>query len=62
MAKQIVMYTEQTNPNLLSKEKKELAISKILELTHNKITKEQAETLIESDVYEIKELIGAEIN
>ena len=58
LAKQVVMYVEQTNPDLLGSEKKELAVSKILELTNNKITKEQAETLIEAAVYEIKKLIN----
>lgn len=58
LAKQVVMFVEQTNPDLLGSAKKELAVSKILELTNNKITKEQAETLIESAVYEIKKLIS----
>lgn len=58
LSKQVVMYVEQTNPDLLGSAKKELAVSKILELTNNKITKTQAETLIESAVYEIKKLIN----
>lgn len=58
LTKQVVMYVEQTNPDLLDSAKKELAVSKILELTNNKITKEQADTLIESAVYEIKKLIN----
>lgn len=61
LAKQIVMYIEQTNPDLLSEEKKEQAITKLLELTNNKITKEQADTLIESAVYEIKKLISTDV-
>ena len=37
--------------------KKELAISKLSELANNKIISEQANTLIESDVYEVKKLL-----
>ena len=56
LTKQIVMAIEQSNPELTGSDKKELAMSKLLELTHNKITSEQANTLIESSVYEIKKL------
>lgn len=61
LAKRVVMFVEQTNPNLINEEKKELAIAKLLELTHNKITREQAETLIESAIYEIKKLINTNV-
>lgn len=61
LAKQVVMFIEQTNPDLINEQKKELAISKLLELTHNKITSEQAETLIESAIYEIKKLINTNL-
>ena len=37
--------------------KKELAVAKLLELTNNKITSDQASTLIESAVYEVKKLL-----
>lgn len=57
IAKQVVMFIEQTNPDLINEDKKDLAISKILELTHNKISRAQAETLIESAVYEIKKVL-----
>lgn len=56
-AKQIVMSIEQLNPELIGGDKKELAISKLLELTNNKINSEQANTLIESAVYEVKKLL-----
>lgn len=62
VAKQIVMSIEQLNPELTGADKKELAMSKLLELTHNKITSEQANTLIESAVYEIKKLLQNDIS
>ena len=58
LAKQIVMYIEQTNSSLVNEDKKQLATSKILELTNNKITEKQADTLIESAIYEVKKLIN----
>ena len=54
IAKQIIMAIEQLNPELAGVDKKDLALSKLLELTNNKITSEQANTLIESAVYEVK--------
>lgn len=54
LAKQIVMSIEQLNPELTGAYKKELAMSKLLQLTHNKISSEHANTLIESAVYEVK--------
>lgn len=54
LAKQIVMSIEQLNPQLTGSYKKELALSKLLQLTHNKISSEHANTLIESAVYEVK--------
>lgn len=57
ISKQIVMSIEQLNPELVGADKKELAISKLLELTNNKISSEQANTLIESAVYEVKKLL-----
>ena len=57
IAKQIVMAIEQLNTQLAGADKKELALSKLLELTNNKITSDQASTLIESAVYEVKKLL-----
>lgn len=57
VTKQIVMAIEQLNPQLAGADKKELALVKLLELTNNKITSDQASTLIESAVYEIKKLL-----
>ena len=57
IAKQIVMSIEQLNPQLAGADKKELAVAKLLELTNNKITSDQASTLIESAVYEVKKLL-----
>lgn len=57
LAKQIVMAIEQLNPELAGGDKKELAMSKLLELANNKISYEQADTLIESAVYEVKKLL-----
>ena len=57
ISKQIVMSIEQLNPELVGADKKELAISKLLELTNNKINSEQANTLIEAAVYEVKKLL-----
>ena len=54
LAKQIVMSIEQLNPELTGAYKKELAMSKLSELTHNKISSEHANTLIESAVYDVK--------
>lgn len=57
ITKQIVMSIEQLNPQLAGADKKELAVAKLLELTNNKITSDQASTLIESAVYEVKKLL-----
>ena len=57
MSKQIVMAIKQLNSELPWEYKKELAISKLSELANNKIISEQANTLIESDVYEVKKLL-----
>ena len=57
LSKQIVMSIEQLNPQLAGADKKELAMSKLLELTNNNITSEQANTLIESAVYEVKKVL-----
>ena len=51
------MAIEQLNSELPWEYKKELAISKLSELANNKIISEQANTLIESDVYEVKKLL-----
>ncbi|MGL6106088.1 phage holin [Romboutsia sp.] len=56
LAKQVVMSIEQFNPLLSGVDKKALAISKLVELTNNKITAQQADILIESAVYEIKKI------
>lgn len=56
IAKQVIMAIEQLNPELSGVDKKDLAVSKLLELTNNKITYEQANILIESTVYEVKKL------
>lgn len=56
IAKQVIMAIEQLNPELSGVDKKDLALSKLLELTNNKITYEQANILIESTVYEVKKL------
>lgn len=57
LAQKVVMSIEQSNPQLAGIDKKELAINKLVELSDNKITKNQADTLIESAVYDIKKLI-----
>ena len=57
LAKTIVMSIEQLNPQLDGNDKKDLAINKIVELTKNKITPEEAETLIEAAVYEVKKIL-----
>lgn len=57
ITKQIVLAIEQQNPQLNGADKKDLAVSKLLELTNNKITLEQANILIESTVYEVKKLL-----
>lgn len=59
IAKQIVMAIEQSNPQLADIDKKELAINKLLELTQNKITENQAQILIEAAVYDIKKLLSS---
>ncbi|MGL4914077.1 MAG: phage holin, LLH family [Romboutsia sp.] len=59
MAKQVVMAIEQANPQLAGLDKKELAINKLIELTGNKITHQQADTLIEAAVYDIKKLLSS---
>ncbi len=58
LAKKIVMTIEQLNPELLGPEKKEIAISKLVALTNNKLSPEQADLLIESAVYEVKKFLN----
>lgn len=58
MAKQVVMAIEQANPQLAGIDKKELAVNKLVQLSNNKITQQQADMLIEAAVYDIKKLIG----
>lgn len=57
ISKQVIMAIEQLNPELSGVDKKDLALSKLLELTNHKITYEQANILIESTVYEVKKLL-----
>ncbi|RDY24624.1 phage holin [Romboutsia maritimum] len=57
LAKTIVMSIEQLNPQLDGLDKKDLAINKIVELSGNKIKPEEAETLIEAAVYEVKKIL-----
>ena len=59
MAKQVVMYIEQANPQLAGFDKKELAFKKLMEVTNNKITEQQADILIEAAVYDIKKLLSS---
>ena len=61
IAKKIVMAIEQLNPELLGAEKKDLALSKLISLTGNALTNEQADLLIESAVYEIKKLLNTHL-
>ena len=58
MAKQIVMAIEQANPQLGGIDKKELAVNKLIQLSNNKITQQQADILIEAAVYDIKKLLS----
>ncbi len=57
LAKQVVMAIEQLNPELKGIDKKELAQNKLIEISNNKLTKEQADILIESSIYEIKNFL-----
>lgn len=57
IAKQVVMSIEQLYPELDSKLKKQTAIDLLLKLTNNNLTAEQANTLIESAVFEVKKLL-----
>lgn len=57
LAQKVVMSIEQLNPQLAGIDKKELALNKLVELSDNKITREQADTLIEAAVYDIKKLL-----
>lgn len=57
LAQKVVMSIEQLNPQLAGIDKKELAVNKLVELSNNKITQQQADTLIEAAVYDIKKLI-----
>lgn len=57
IAKQVVMSIEQLYPELDGQSKKQHAVELLLKLTNNKLTLEQANTLIESAVYEIKKLL-----
>lgn len=61
IAKQVVMSIEQLYPDLANEDKLQKAIDLILELTHNKITADQASTLIEAAVYEVKKLLNKEL-
>ncbi|MGL5311735.1 MAG: phage holin, LLH family [Peptostreptococcaceae bacterium] len=61
IAKQVVMSIEQLYPDLANEDKKQKAIDLILELTHNKVTSDQASTLIEAAVYEVKKLLNKEL-
>lgn len=56
MSKQIVMSIEQFYPELQGVDKRKLALEKLLEFTNYKLTEEQASTLIESAVFELKKL------
>ena len=58
MSKQIVMAIEQANPQLAGIDKKELAVNKLVQLSNNKITDQQADMLIEAAVYDIKKLLS----
>ena len=55
-AKQVVISIEQLNPQLAGIDKKELSINKLIDISNKKITREQADILIESAVFEIKNL------
>lgn len=57
IAKEVVMSIEQLSPKLDNTLKKEKSIELILSITKNKITKEQADILIEAAVYEVKKLL-----
>ncbi|WP_042275159.1 phage holin, LLH family [[Clostridium] dakarense] len=57
LAQKVVMSIEQSNPQLAGIDKKELALNRLVELSDNKITKKQADTLIEAAVYDIKKLL-----
>ncbi|MGL5348414.1 MAG: phage holin, LLH family [Peptostreptococcaceae bacterium] len=57
IAKQVVMSIEQLYPELDGQSKKQYAVELLLKLTNNKLTSDQANTLIESAVYEIKKLL-----
>ncbi|HSQ89077.1 phage holin, LLH family [Romboutsia sp.] len=39
-------------------DKKELAVNKLVQLSNNKITSEQADMLIEAAVYDIKKILS----
>lgn len=54
LAQKVVMSIEQSNPQLAGIDKKELAINKLVELSDNKITTNQADILLEAAVYDIK--------
>ncbi|MBO3442952.1 phage holin, LLH family [Clostridium sp. CCUG 7971] len=54
LAQKVVMSIEQSNPQLAGIDKKELAINKLVELSDNKITTNQADILLEASVYDIK--------
>lgn len=59
LTKQVVMSIEQSSPQLSGIDKKELAVSKLLKITNNKISPQQADILIESAVYDIKKLLSS---
>jgi len=58
IAKQVVMAIEQANPELDGIDKKELAVNKLVQLSNNKITQQQADILIEAAVYDIRKLLS----
>jgi hypothetical protein len=59
MAKQVVMAIEQANPQLTGVDKKDLALKKLVQLSNNKISEEQADILIEAAIYDIKKLLSS---
>lgn len=58
VAKTIVMSIEQLYPEFSGVDKKDLAINKLVELTNNKLSYSDAETLIEASVYEVKKILS----
>lgn len=62
IAKQVVMSIEQLYPSLANEDKKKEAVALLLKLTNNKLTEEQANTLIEAAVFEVKKLLNNNLN